>query len=99
MSSVATTSMLHFATSENQQHIKQMIRDFCEKRIRPNVMEWDEAQVFPREIFRELGELGVMGVLVPEEYGGAGLSYHEYITADQSVSRLPRTIHFVPGIF
>ena len=88
MSSVATTSMLHFATSENQQHIKQMIRDFCEKRIRPNVMEWDEAQVFPREIFRELGELGVMGVLVPEEYGGAGLSYHEYITVVSEVARV-----------
>lgn len=88
MSSVATTSMLHFATSENQQHITQMIRDFCEKRIRPKVMEWDESQVFPREIFRELGELGVMGVLVPEEYGGAGLSYHEYITVVSEVARV-----------
>lgn len=88
MSSIATESTLNFAASEDQQHITQMIRDFCEKRIRPNFMEWDEAQIFPREIFREFGELGIMGVLVPVEYGGAGLSYHEYITVVAEVARV-----------
>lgn len=89
MSNVATTeAQMNFATSENQQHIAQMVRDFCEKNIRPSFMEWDEAQTFPRDLFFGLGELGLMGVLVPEEYGGAGLGYHEYITVVSEVARV-----------
>ena len=53
--------------------IEQMVRDFAEKEIRPNVMKWDESQDFPVELFKKAGELGLMGVLVPEEFGGAGL--------------------------
>ena len=58
--------------------ILQTVREFCDAEIRPHVMEWDEAQQFPREVFRKLGELGFLGVLFPEEYGGAGLSYVDY---------------------
>lgn len=58
-----------------------MVRDFAEKNIRPKMMEWDESQEFPVHIFKKLGELGLMGVLVPTEYGGSGFSYFEYITA------------------
>jgi alkylation response protein AidB-like acyl-CoA dehydrogenase len=61
--------------------IAQMVRDFAEKEVRPYVMEWDEAQHFPVETFKKMGELGLMGVLVPESYGGAGLGYEEYVTA------------------
>lgn len=68
--------------------IRQSIRDFCEKEIRPHVMEWDEAQFFPRETLRRLGALGFMGVLVPVEYGGAGLGYHEYVTVIKEIGKV-----------
>ena len=65
--------------TENQTLIRDTIRDFAQKKIKPKVMEWDEAQYFPMEIFRELGELGFMGIIFPEEYGGAGLGYVEFV--------------------
>lgn len=72
---------MNFTPSENQAMIAQMVRDFAEKEVRPYLMEWDEAQHFPVETFKKMGELGLMGVLVPESYGGAGLGYEEYVTA------------------
>ncbi len=72
---------MNFEHNENQQMIAQMVSDFGEKELRPNVMKWDEAQEFPVDVFKKLGELGLMGVLVPEEYGGSGFGYQEYITA------------------
>ena len=77
---------MDFKSSENQELIKQTIRDFAEKNIRPKLMEWDEAQHFPVEVFKKMGELGLMGILVPEKYQGAGLTYFEYVTAIQEVS-------------
>ncbi|WP_129718098.1 acyl-CoA dehydrogenase [Pedobacter sp. SYP-B3415] len=77
-----------FSETENQIQIRQMVRDFAEKHIRPHVMEWDEAQVFPVELFKEMGQLGLMGVLVPEEYGGSGLGYHEYVDVIVEVARV-----------
>jgi len=65
--------------TENQTLIRDTIKDFAEKKIKPKVMEWDESQYFPMEIFRELGELGFMGIIFPEEYGGAGLGYTEFV--------------------
>ncbi len=65
--------------TENQILIRDTIRDFAQKKIKPNVMKWDEAQYFPMEIFKELGELGFMGIIFPEEYGGAGLGYTEFV--------------------
>ena len=65
--------------TENQILIRDTIRDFAQKKIKPKVMEWDEAQYFPMEIFKELGELGFMGIIFPEEYGGAGLGYQEFV--------------------
>jgi alkylation response protein AidB-like acyl-CoA dehydrogenase len=59
--------------------VAQVARDFAEKHIKPYVMEWDESQTFPVETFKKLGELGLMGVLVPENYGGAGMGYFEYV--------------------
>ena len=79
---------MDFKSSENQELLKQTIRDFAEKNIRPKLMEWDEAQHFPVEVFKKMGELGLMGILVPEKYQGAGLTYFEYVTAIQEVSRV-----------
>ncbi len=70
-----------FHMNETQQMIADMIRKFGKEHILPKMMEWDESQEFPVDVFKKLGELGLMGVLVPTEYGGAGLSYTEYVTA------------------
>lgn len=78
--------------SEGQMMIAGMVKDFAEKFIRPHVMEWDEAQEFPVALFQEMGKLGLMGVLVPEQYGGAGLTYHEYVTAIIEISRVDGSI-------
>jgi alkylation response protein AidB-like acyl-CoA dehydrogenase len=79
---------MNFEKSENQLMIAQMVRDFAEKEIRPNVMHWDESQEFPRDLFRKMGELGLMGVLVPQEYGGSGLGYFEYISVIEEVAKV-----------
>jgi len=78
----------NFSETETQQSIKAMVRDFAEKNIRPNLMEWDETQHFPVEIFKQLGNMGLMGVLVPEEYGGSGLGYQEYVDVIVEVARV-----------
>lgn len=82
------TTGMNFSLSENQQMIIGMVQDFAEKHIRPRVMEWDESQEFPIEIFKKLGELGLMGVLVPEEYGGSGLGYFEYVSIISEISKV-----------
>lgn len=79
---------MNFAPTEIQSQITDMIRDFAEKNIRPKMMEWDESQEFPVEVFRKLGELGLMGVLIPAEYGGTGLSYFEYITVVSEIAKV-----------
>ncbi|HEY0898803.1 MAG TPA: acyl-CoA dehydrogenase [Sphingobacteriaceae bacterium] len=77
-----------FSPTENQMMVTRMVRDFAEKHIRPHVMEWDETQTFPVDTFKQLGELGLMGVLVPEEYGGSGLGYQEYVSVIVEISRI-----------
>jgi alkylation response protein AidB-like acyl-CoA dehydrogenase len=72
---------MNFQMNENQTMIADMIRKFGKDHIYPKMMEWDESQEFPIEVFKKLGELGLMGVLVPTEYGGSGFSYTEYVTA------------------
>ncbi|MCS7028311.1 MAG: acyl-CoA dehydrogenase family protein [Bacteroidia bacterium] len=78
---IETASRNTFAETENQAMIREMVREFGEKYIRPVVMHYDETQEFPFEIFKKLGELGLLGVLVPTEYGGAGFTYIDYVTA------------------
>jgi alkylation response protein AidB-like acyl-CoA dehydrogenase len=70
---------MDFCLTEEQIQIKQMVRDFAESEIRPNLMAWDEAQKFPLEVVKKLGELGMLGAIFPEQYGGAGLSYVDYV--------------------
>ena len=79
---------MDFQWTENQQMIADMVRDFAEKEIRPNVMKWDESQEFPVDLFKKMGELGLLGVLVPSEYNGAGFGYHEYVTAIVEVAKV-----------
>ena len=79
---------MNFETSEITQQVAQTARDFALQNIKPHVMEWDESQEFPLHIFKQLGELGMMGVLVPEQYGGAGLSYFEYKTIIEEISKV-----------
>jgi alkylation response protein AidB-like acyl-CoA dehydrogenase len=79
---------MRFGTTENQQMIAEMLKSFGEHSIRPKMMEWDEKQIFPIELFRKLGELGCMGVLVPEKYGGAGFGYSEYVTTIVEISKI-----------
>lgn len=81
-------TIMNFGKSENQEMIAQMVRDFAEKEIRPKMMEWDESQEFPVEVFKKLGELGLMGVFVPEEYGGSGFGYFEYITVIEEIAKV-----------
>ncbi|HWK58312.1 MAG TPA: acyl-CoA dehydrogenase family protein [Parapedobacter sp.] len=73
---------------ENREMVRQMVREFADKHIRPHVMEWDEAQLFPIDMFKAMGQLGIMGVLVPEEYGGAGLGYDEYVDVIVEVAKV-----------
>jgi alkylation response protein AidB-like acyl-CoA dehydrogenase len=72
---------MNFELTENQKMIGEMVRNFAKEHIAPNVMKWDEEQHFPVDLFKKMGELGLMGVLVPQEYGGSGFGYLEYITA------------------
>ncbi|MEQ8584098.1 MAG: acyl-CoA dehydrogenase family protein [Marinoscillum sp.] len=77
---------------ENRAMISEMIRDFGAKEIEPFKMEWDESQEFPRALFHKLGELGLMGVFIPHEYGGSGFGYHEYVTAIIELSKIDGSI-------
>lgn len=73
---------------ENLQMIEEAAREFAQSRILPHVMEWDESQIFPRDLFREMGALGFTGILVPEQYGGAGLGYQEYVSILVEISKV-----------
>ncbi len=86
------SSGMSFAMSETQKMIAESVRDFAEQHIRPNIMKWDESQEFPIDIFKQLGEMGLMGVLVPQEYGGSGLSYFDYVTAIKELSKVDPSI-------
>lgn len=73
-------------TSETQRFVFEAARDFSAQFIQPHIMEWDEAQYFPKEIFEKAGALGFMGILIPEAYGGSAMGYHEYVTLIETIS-------------
>lgn len=79
---------MNFELSEITQQVAHTARDFAKQHIRPYVMEWDESQEFPVQVFKEMGKLGMMGVLIPEKYGGAGLSYFEYKAIIEEVAKV-----------
>src|ERR1700716_1432488 len=83
---------MEFALTEEQQQMKMSVREFAEGEIAPHVMEWDETQHFPTELQPKLAELGLLGILFPEEFGGAGLGYVEYATAIEELSRVDGSV-------
>ncbi|NNG11406.1 MAG: acyl-CoA dehydrogenase [Arenibacter sp.] len=83
---------MSFDYSETQKMVAASAKEFAEQYIRPFVMEWDESQTFPVEVFKKAGEMGFMGVLVPEELGGSGLGYHEYIAIIEEISKVDPSI-------
>jgi len=83
---------MEFELSEEQQQVKWSVREFAEAEIAPHVMEWDESQHFPIELWPKLGELGLTGVIFPEEYGGAGMGYVEYATIIEELSRVDGSV-------
>jgi alkylation response protein AidB-like acyl-CoA dehydrogenase len=87
-----TMTSMQFDYTETQQMVAQSARDFAEQYIRPHIMEWDEKQHLPVDVLRKAGEMGFMGVLVPEELGGSGLGYHEYIAIIEEISKVDPSI-------
>lgn len=89
---MSVVEAVNFEVSENQKMIAGMIQDFGDREIRPNMMDWDESQTFPVDLFHQMGQLGLMGVLVPEQYGGSGFGYSEYVTAISELAKIDGSI-------
>ena len=83
---------MNFEFSEEHKLIADSARDFAEQYIRPHVMDWDEAQHFPKDVLQKAGDMGFMGIFIPEEYGGSGLGYHEYVAIIQEISKVDPSI-------
>jgi len=86
---------LDFQLNEEQLHLKKSVREFAEREIAPHVMKWDEAGEFPLQTIKELGKLGLMGTIFPQEYGGAGMGYVEYVTAVEELSRVDGSVGII----
>src|SRR3984957_6937925 len=86
---------MDFSLTEEQQQLRRTVRDFAEGEIAPHVMEWDEASRFPSELVPKLAEMGFLGVLFPEKYGGAGLGYIEYVLVIEELSRADGSIGII----
>jgi alkylation response protein AidB-like acyl-CoA dehydrogenase len=86
---------LDFQLTEEQLQLKRSLREFAEREIQPNVMKWDETGAFPLTVVKELGKMGVMGVIFPSEYGGAGLGYVEYVIAIEELSRVDGSVGII----
>ena len=86
---------MDFQLTDEQLQLKKSLREFAEREIAPHVMEWDEASQFPLEVVKELGKMGVLGVIFPAEYGGAGLGYIEYVIAIEELSRVDGSVGII----
>lgn len=86
---------LDFQLNDEQLHLKKSVREFAEREIAPHVMEWDEASQFPLSTIKELGKLGLLGTIIPTEYGGAGMGYIEYVTAIEELSRVDGSVGII----
>jgi len=84
-----------FSFTDEQQHLRRSVREFAESEIAPHVMEWDEASRFPSELIPKLGEMELLGVIFPEEYGGAGLGYVEYMTVIEELARVDGSVGLI----
>ncbi|HXR10308.1 MAG TPA: acyl-CoA dehydrogenase family protein, partial [Candidatus Acidoferrales bacterium] len=83
---------MDFSFTDEQKHLRRSVREFAESEIAPHVMEWDEASHFPSEIIPKLAEMGLLGIIFPESYGGAGLGYTEYVIAIEELARVDGSI-------
>src|ERR1700752_5143631 len=86
---------MDFQLSDEQLQLKKTVREFAEREIAPHVMKWDEAGEFPLATIKELGKLGLMGVVFPAELGGAGMGYVEYVTAVEELSRVDGSVGII----
>ncbi|HLW51402.1 MAG TPA: acyl-CoA dehydrogenase [Candidatus Angelobacter sp.] len=86
---------MDFQLSEEQQQLKSSVREFAEREILPHVMEWDEQCIYPEKVIKEVGKMGLMGVIFPHEYGGAGMGYVEYVIAIEELSRVDGSIGII----
>ncbi len=86
---------MDFQLTDEQLQLKRSLREFAEREILPNVMKWDEAGCFPMDVIKQLGRMGVMGVIFPAEYGGAGLGYVEYVIAIEELSRVDGSVGII----
>ena len=86
---------MDFQLADEQKEIQKSVREFAEKEIRPHVMDWDEKQQFPRDVISKLGPMGLMGVVFPSEYGGAGLGYVDYVTVIEELSRVDGSVGII----
>jgi alkylation response protein AidB-like acyl-CoA dehydrogenase len=92
MSAASRETAVDFAFTEDQELLRRTVRDFARAEIAPHVMKFDESQEFPHEILKRAGELGLLGILFPEEYGGAGLGYVEYALVVEELSRVDGSV-------
>ena len=86
---------MDFQLNDEQLQLKKSVREFAEREIAPHVMTWDEASEFPMAIVKELGKLGLLGIIFPPEYGGAGMGYVEYITAIEELARVDGSVGII----
>ena len=86
---------MNFELNDEQLQLRKSVREFAEREILPHVMEWDEASQFPLDTIKELGRLGLMGIIFPTEYGGAGMGYIEYVTAIEELSRVDGSVGII----
>jgi len=86
---------LDFQLNEEQLQLKKSVREFAEREIAPHVMQWDEASDFPLAVVKELGKLGLLGIVFPSEYGGAGMGYVEYVTAIEELSKVDGSVGII----
>ena len=84
-----------FGLTEDQEQLRKEVRSFAEREVLPHVMEWDEASTFPKEVVKKLGEMGLMGVIFPEEFGGSGMGYVEYVLAIEELSRVDGSVGII----
>src|SRR5579875_4183651 len=86
---------VEFAFTDEQQQLRRTVREFAEAEIRPHVRQWDEAEAFPAALLPKLASLGLMGMLFPERYGGAGLGYIEYVLALEELARVDGSVALI----
>ena len=91
----SVNSLYPFVLTEDQEHLRREIREFAAREIAPHVMKWDEANEFPADVVKKLGTMGLMGVIFPHEYGGAGLGYVDYVLAIEELSSVDGSIGII----